>query len=149
MPRYENTSLDVSFNKYFQIVPALSNELRHEVYRIRHKVYCEDLQFEQTHPEGLEKDEYDRHSLHLLIRSIQTNEFIGCTRIIRTQPEDPDYPLPFEKTCQSVLNKSIVDPQKLPRSTIAEVSRLAVIASYRRRKNEQNRAIGIQLHRVD
>lgn len=143
MSQHAITDLGVSFKKYFQIVPALSNELKNEAFRIRHSVYCEDLKFERLHPQGLEKDEYDCHSLHILIRSVRMNEFIGCTRIIRPQPEDPLCLLPFEKTCRSVLNKSIIDPEKLPRGTIAEVSRLAVIANYRRRKNEQNYAIGL------
>ena len=141
MPQPVTANLGMSFKKYFQIVPALSDALKHESFRIRHKVYCEDLKFEQIQPEGLEIDDYDRHSLHLLIRSVQTNEFIGCTRIIRPQPETPFCLLPFEKMCQSVLDKSIVDPGRLPHPTIAEVSRLAVIANYRRRKNEKRKLI--------
>jgi N-acyl amino acid synthase of PEP-CTERM/exosortase system len=142
-PQLAIANLGVSFKKYFQIVPALSDALKYEAFRIRHKVYCEDLKFERIQSEGVEIDGYDRHSLHLLIRSVQTNEFIGCTRIIRPQPEDPSCLLPFEKLCRSVLDKSIVDPGQLPRQTIAEVSRLAVVASYRRRKNEKNQSIGL------
>jgi N-acyl amino acid synthase of PEP-CTERM/exosortase system len=131
------------FRQYFEIVPALSNALKDEVYRIRHQVYCEDLKFEPPRSDGREADEHDLNSIHLLMRSIKTGEFIGCTRIVQPPPTDPYYQLPFEKTCAEVLDRSIVDPAKLPRDRIAEVSRLAVIASYRRRKGERNSAISL------
>jgi N-acyl amino acid synthase of PEP-CTERM/exosortase system len=131
------------FKRYFEIVPAFSNALKDEVYRVRHQVYCEDLKFEPTQPDGREIDEHDSNSLHLLMRSVKTKEFVGCTRIVRTRLEDPHYQLPFERTSAAVLDRSIVDPAKLPRHTLAEVSRLAVVAGYRRRKGEANSAVGI------
>lgn len=132
-----------AFKEYFEIVPALNEELKNEAFRIRHQVYCEELKYEQERPKKLEIDEYDHHAFHLLIRSLRTKEYIGCTRIIRPNPENPDQLLPFEKTCMATLDRSIVDPRKLPRLQIAEVSRLAVVASYRRRKDEKNSAIGL------
>jgi N-acyl amino acid synthase of PEP-CTERM/exosortase system len=131
------------FKQYFEIVPAFSNALKDEVYRVRHQVYCEDLKFEPTQSDGREIDEHDSNSLHLLMRSVKTKEFVGCTRIVRPRLEDPHYQLPFERTSAAVLDRSIVDPAKLPRHTIAEVSRLAVVAGYRRRKGEASSAIGI------
>ena len=131
------------FKQYFEIVPAFSNALKDEVYRVRHQVYCEDLEFELVRPDRRETDEYDPYSLHLLMRNVQTNAFIGCTRIVRPRPDDPYYPLPFETTCVDTLDRSIIDPAKLPRQSIAEVSRLAVIARYRRRKGESNKTVGI------
>lgn len=131
------------FKQYFEIVPAFSDTLKDEVYRVRHQVYCEDLEYEPTRSDKRETDEHDPYSLHLLMRSVKTNEFVGCTRIVRYRPEDPHYPLPFETTCATTLDRSIVDPARLSRHSIAEVSRLAVIASYRRRKGERNSTIGI------
>lgn len=139
----EITNLGNTFKKYFEIVPALSSALKDEVYRVRHQVYCEDLEFEPVRSDGREIDEHDPNSLHLLMRNVRTQEFIGCTRIVRPRPDDPHYQLPFEKTCANVLDRSIIDPAKLPRHSIAEVSRLAVIARCRRRKGESTSAIGI------
>jgi N-acyl amino acid synthase of PEP-CTERM/exosortase system len=136
-------NLGSAFKQYFEIVPAYSRELKDEVYRVRHQVYCEDLEFESVRPDRREIDEHDPHSLHLLMRSVKTNEFVGCTRIVRPRPENPDYPLPFETTCAATLDRSIIDPAQLPRRCIAEVSRLAVISRYRRRKGEASSAIGI------
>lgn len=136
-------NLGKAFTEYFEIVPALSNALRDEVYSIRHQVYCEELAFEPQRPDRREYDEHDAHSLHLLIRSVKTNQFIGCTRIVRARPEDPNYPLPFEQTCAAAIDRSIVDPTKLPRDTIAEISRLAVIAQFRKRKDDEKNPLSI------
>ena len=96
------SDLGSTFKQYFEIVPALSDALKDEVYRVRHQVYCEDLKFEPVRSDKRETDEYDPHSLHLLIRSVKTNEFIGCTRIVRPFPDDPSHPLPFEKACADI-----------------------------------------------
>lgn len=133
---FDLLSLAHGFKKRFQIVPALSAELRDEAFRIRHQVYCEELKFEPPRPDGREVDEYDAQSLHCLIRSREAGEFIGCTRLILCRRSDPHYPLPFERTCAQTLDRSILDPQALPRNRIAEVSRLAVIRRYRRRRGE-------------
>lgn len=126
-----------TFSRYFEIVPALSEALKDHVYAIRHRVYCEELAYESARPDRRERDEYDARSLHLLIRSVQTDEYIGCTRLIRPAAEPPDDVLPFEQVCAGALDRSIVDPASLPRQTIAEVSRLAVIGTFRRRKGEE------------
>ena len=139
----EKFNLGNAFKQYFEIVPAFSDALKDEVYRIRHEVYCEDLKFEPTRSNGHETDEHDANSLHLLMRSVKTNEFVGCTRIVRPLPENPNRPLPFETTCAATLDRSVIDPATLPRNCIAEVSRLAVIARYRRRRGEANSAVGI------
>ena len=136
-------NLGKAFEQYFEIVPAFSDALKDDVYRIRHQVYCEELAYEPPRPDRRESDEYDAHSLHVLIRSVKTGEFVGCTRIIRAQPQDPYYPLPFENICAATLDRSIVDPAKLPRDTIAEVSRLAVIARFRKRKDEGKKPVSI------
>jgi N-acyl amino acid synthase of PEP-CTERM/exosortase system len=139
----ETAHLGNSFKQYFEIVPALTEELKYEAYRVRHSVYCDDLQFELSRPDNFETDEYDIHALHLLIRDIRNNVFIGCARVIRPSSDDADKPLPFEKACVNTLDRSIVDPLKLPRNKIAEVSRLAVVASFRRRKGEANNPINV------
>jgi len=136
-------NLGNAFKQYFEVVPALTDTLRDEVYHIRHQVYCEELAFEPQRPDKRESDEYDTHSLHLLIRSVQSGDFIGCTRIVRPKPEDPHYPLPFERTCSATLDRSIVDPATLPRHTIAEISRLAVVARYRQRKSDSKSPVSI------
>jgi N-acyl amino acid synthase of PEP-CTERM/exosortase system len=138
---FDITNLGASFKRYFEIVPALTEELRDTAFRIRHQVYCEDLKYEPERPSRRESDEYDRHSLHCLIRSVKTGEFAGCTRLILSRPDDPHYPLPFEKTCAEALDRALLDPQALSRHRIAEVSRLAVISKFRTRRGERHSAV--------
>jgi N-acyl amino acid synthase of PEP-CTERM/exosortase system len=136
-------NLGKAFRQYFEIVPAYSDALKDEVYRIRHQVYCEELAYEPVRPDRRERDEYDAHSLHVLIRSVKIGEFMGCTRLVLTRPEDPNYPLPFEKACAATLDRSIVDPAKLPRGSIGEFGRLAVLAQFRKRQGEEQHATGL------
>ena len=128
------------FEQYFEVVPARSAALRDEAYRLRHQVFCEDYGFEPRKPDRRESDHYDAQSMHLLIRSVRTGEFVGCTRIIRVQPRDGHPLLPFELICAGGIDRTIVDPAALPRHSIAEVSRLAILAKYRQPKGSRQRA---------
>ncbi len=144
MPLFEQNNLGSGFQRYFQIVPAVNDALRGDVFRIRHQVYCEDLKFEAPRPDCRESDEFDSHSIHCLIRTVAApSQWAGCTRLVLADPADPAEPLPFERTCAATLNRALVDPAKLPRERIAEVSRLAVCARFRRRKGEDRSSLGI------
>ena len=125
------------FKKYFDILPGLTDSEKQAAFRIRHSVYCEDLGWEPIHPEGVETDSYDSQSLHCLIRSRASGDFIGCVRLIRAAHGAPAALLPFEHTCADTMDRSIVDPAQLPRTKIAEVSRLAISRQFRRRRGEE------------
>src|SRR5689334_20676252 len=136
-------NLGEGFKKHFEVVPALTAELKNRVYEIRHRVYCEELKFEPVQPDGRETDEYDAHSLHCLLRNVHNGDFVGCVRLIRARPGNPGYPFPFEKSCKATLDRTIMDPQSLSRETIGEVSRLAVLREYRKRKGESEQPVGL------
>ncbi|WP_341643729.1 PEP-CTERM/exosortase system-associated acyltransferase [Thauera sp. SDU_THAU2] len=141
----DRINLGYGFRKYFRIDAAHDEALRDQVYRIRHEVYCEELQFEPERPDRREIDAYDAHSLHCLLRGVdEPHTLVGCTRLVLVNPDEPDAPLPFERTCAATLDRSIIDPAKMPRGRIAEVSRLAVCARYRRRKGEARKPADIQ-----
>ncbi|WP_297358872.1 PEP-CTERM/exosortase system-associated acyltransferase [Thauera sp.] len=140
----DQLNLGQGFRKYFRIDAAIDEALKDDVFRIRHSVYCEDLQFEPESPDGREIDVYDAHSVHcLLSTSTMPRQPVGCARLVLANPQDPDAPLPFELTCASALDRSIIDPAKLPRERIAEISRLAVHRSYRRRKGEDQTTVQV------
>ncbi|MFT3759316.1 PEP-CTERM/exosortase system-associated acyltransferase [Thauera sp.] len=141
----DRINLGYGFRKYFRIDAAQNETLRDQVYRVRHEVYCEELKFEPERPDRREIDAYDAHSLHCLLRGVdEPYTLVGCTRLVLANPDEPDAPLPFERTCAGTLDRSIIDPAKLPRGRIAEVSRLAVCSRYRRRKGETRKAADIQ-----
>lgn len=144
MSLLDRFSLGEGFRKYFEVATAFDDAARNDVFGIRHEVYCEELGFEPVRPDRRETDEYDRHSLHCLMRtSTEPHALVGCNRLVMARPEEPDYPLPFERTCAATLDRSIIDPAKEPRGAIAEVSRLAVRAHYRRRKGETKAAVAL------
>ncbi|MFG6412531.1 PEP-CTERM/exosortase system-associated acyltransferase [Roseateles sp. DC23W] len=135
-----NRNLGESFSQYFELLPALDDATREEVFRIRHEVYCRDLGWEPVRADGLERDAFDPQSVHCLLRHRVTREPVGCTRLILADEAHPDQLLPVERSCAEVLDRSILDPATLPRRTVAEVSRLAVMRNFRQRKGESQSA---------
>ena len=136
--RFPKLFLKDGFSRYFRYVPAVTPDLIHEVYRIRHKVYCEDLKFEKTRPDGEETDGYDAHSLYGLVQSVASGEYVGCARLIYANPNNLSLPFPVEASCAATIDRAKFDAGTIPRNKVGEVSRLAVVASFRRRKGEAN-----------
>lgn len=136
-------NLGSKFQELFELTPALDAASIETVYRIRHDVYCRDLGWEAVREDGLETDDYDRHSIHCLLRRRGTDEPVGCTRLVLARPEDPSFPLPFEQSCREVINRELVDPARLPRDGIGEVSRLAVVSAFRQRKGETSQPLSV------
>ncbi|MBK7353493.1 MAG: PEP-CTERM/exosortase system-associated acyltransferase [Nitrosomonas sp.] len=142
MSQNEQINISKVFSEHFEIIPALSDELKEEAYRVRHHVYCEDLSYESQRENKCESDEYDANSLHLLLKSIKLNKFIGCTRLVRRSADNLYELLPFEKICSHTLDYSKIN-NLLRRDNIAEVSRLAVTSDFRRRKGEADQPVSI------
>jgi N-acyl amino acid synthase of PEP-CTERM/exosortase system len=129
------------FNKYFEMIPAISDELKHEVYKLRYQVYSTE-NGDKTgfnnfidHSEGMEFDEYDSHSSHYLIRHRERGIYMATTRLILPDANNREKLFPIEKHSQI----DDVDLLKaLPRHNLAELSRFCVSKEFRRRKNEQH-----------
>lgn len=136
IPAFQDLAL--AFQHRFQVVPADTAALREECFRIRHTVYCEEFAFEPVRADGRETDEWDAHSIHCLLQSTTTEEYLGCIRLVVPPSSAPNLPLPFEHACVSAIDRSLVDPRRLPRDSIAEVSRLAVVPQFRRRRGEKS-----------
>lgn len=138
----EMLHLHKHFSTYFQVVPADSPELVREAQMIRHEVYCAELGWEPISRDGLERDEHDAHALHCLLRAVRSQRYIGCVRLVLPhQGENPA--LPIQSLCLDKLMPGHPDPRAAARGEIAEVSRLAIVSDYRRRKNEQGRPVTI------
>lgn len=139
MMQTDRSDLGSGFRRYFRVAAALDEALRDDVYRIRHEVYCEELKFEPERHDRRESDRFDAHSLHCLLSTAREPlDPVGCARLVCPRRDAPDVALPFEIACAATLDRSIIDPARLPRHRIAEVSRLAVRGRYRQRKGEKN-----------
>ena len=137
---YEMLQLHKHFRTYFQVVPAVNEGLIREAQMIRHDVYSSELGWEPISADGLEKDIHDPHSLHCLLKAVRSNRYIGCVRLVLP---DSTLALPLQQTCAGKLDVGYPDVAAMARGEVAEVSRLAIISDYRRRKNEQGRPMGI------
>ncbi len=129
-----NNSIE-AFNGYFEMVPALSDALKHEVYKLRYQVYCIENSFENPddYPDNLEFDEFDEHSVHYLIRHRKSGEYAATVRLILPDANNPDKLFPLEIHCEI---DNIAMMQLIDRQHLGEVSRLCVSKAFRKRKND-------------
>ena len=144
IPILDTNELNTGFQDYFQPILATSNEMFAEVHRLRYQVYCREFRFEKEEdcPNQQESDGYDRHSLHCVLLHVPTRKIAGSVRLILPDPEAKHTRLPFEKFCGHSLDRTIIDPVKLPANGYGEISRLAVAAEFRRRRGEDDSPIG-------
>lgn len=117
------------FDQYFKILLADTPDLRSMVYRLRYNVYCQELGHESPDkfPDGLERDNYDSHSIHCLLLHRRTGRYIGCVRLVLSAPNHAHTKFPFEAICSynPKEHREIGEPY-------AEVSRLAVVSHFRK-----------------
>jgi N-acyl amino acid synthase of PEP-CTERM/exosortase system len=132
----DSSIIDV-FNKYFDMVPAVSDELKKEVYKLRYQVYCIEACFEdpEPYPDEMEFDEFDSHSVHYLIYHRKRGVYIATTRLILPEINNPGKLFPIEINSQ-IDNFDAL--KHISRNYLAEASRFCVSKEFRRRKNELN-----------
>lgn len=146
--------LAVKFMKYFRIVMADTDELRREAYKIRYKVYCDELNYEDkgAFPDGMERDGFDSFSDHILLAHKNSQTYAGTVRLVRPSGSTPGQILAMEKFCSHAMNPEAIEILKTHRDTTAEVSRLAVTALFRRRTGEVKQPFvveGVRTHLDD
>ena len=117
------------------MVPAISDELKKEAYKLRYQVYCIENQFlnAEDYSDNLEFDEFDQQSVHYLIRHRKSGDYAATTRIILTDNRNPKKPFPLEVHCK-IDNVAVMQP--INRKHLGEVSRFCVSKSFKKRKNE-------------
>lgn len=119
------------FSQYLKPQVASTADLKHEVFKLRHNVYCEELHFEDLKPNHEEFDEFDSHSIHCFIRHLGTSQMAGTVRLITS--DHPQQLLPIEKFCSHAIEDLSLSPANFARENICEFSRLAVPAMFRKR----------------
>jgi N-acyl amino acid synthase of PEP-CTERM/exosortase system len=124
-----------SFTKWFDIVPANTPELLRDAYALRYQVYCVENPFEDPadHPDGLETDEYDSHSVHSLLVHRERQEVAGTVRLVLPVVNGPDLELPISSVC----DRKALEQARFPRAATAEISRFSISKAFRRRASDQ------------
>ena len=104
---------------------ADTEELKQEIYKLRYNVYVDEFKFENPsdHPDGLEKDIYDDHSIHLVGICRKTKKVIATLRMVRHS----SLGLPINNIKDYNFKWSEAD-----RRNIIEVSRLTIDTKFRR-----------------
>lgn len=130
----------------FQRIFANTPELIRESYRLRYQVYCLERQFENPaqSPDGLERDGYDHHSLHGILRHRATGTAIGTMRWILHKAEAGTRSFPLYEVCQDPRMRS---EDFLPLERTAELSRFAISKEFRRRASDG--VCGLTRHAVE
>lgn len=123
------------YSEYFDVVRADTPELVREAYRLRYQVYCVENAFENPaeHPDGLESDEFDDHSLQSLLVHRASGTVAGTVRLILPQPGRPGLGLPMLTLCR---DSELRSGKLLPRESTAEISRFAISKAFRRRAED-------------
>jgi N-acyl-L-homoserine lactone synthetase len=104
---------------------ANSPELIREAYRLRHQVYCIENNYEPGNL-GLEFDEFDAHSRHVVIRRNSTGEVVGTVRLVLARSGLGQVTFPLQQVCDPTLLRTV------PFRTTGEVSRFAISKERRR-----------------
>ena len=122
-----NHSTKSDFTDVFNICIANTSQLKEEVFRLRYQIYCEELKYEPLakFPEKMERDAYDSHSVHCLLKHNPSNCYVGCFRLVL--PENPHKKFPLE----SFFPDNLMDFAYTSRLQFAEVSRLMVVSEFR------------------
>ena len=126
-----STSLFGLYDSMFEGVIADSEDLVDECYKLRYQVYCVEHPFEE--PDATkgeyERDEYDGHSIHALLRHRETGEFIGTVRLIMGAKDSPKR-MPIMDVCEE---NHIFLPDAIAKTPSVEISRFCISKDFRRR----------------
>lgn len=131
--------LSENFLSYFDITFAATQAQKKEVYGVRYSVYCEEFGYEPADlfPDDEETDSFDETSLHALVIHKASGIPAGCVRLVSTVGSDEADLLPFESNCADSLDQEFLSSLDLDRSSVCEISRLAVDGAFRRRSGER------------
>ncbi|MCU0936662.1 MAG: PEP-CTERM/exosortase system-associated acyltransferase [Gammaproteobacteria bacterium] len=115
------------FDDHFEVFVADTPGGRAIHYRIRYEVYCRETGFEDSRdfPDGEERDRYDEHSIHFLVRHRPSQDWIAAMRLVLPRGGR----LPFADLCPSIKTS----PLPVATRDAAEVSRLCMVEGFRRR----------------
>jgi len=123
------------FSDFLEPVIANSEENKAASYNIRHRVYCEELGFEEVKASNMETDDFDSFSTTCLIKHRRSKNFAGTVRLVR--PKLNSDLLPIEKYCLDSIDHKTLNPSLFKREQICEISRLAVPKEFRKREMDR------------
>ncbi len=123
------------YQKTFDVIPATTEALRNEAFRLRYQVYCIEHPFEDpgSNPEGIETDEFDEHAAQNLLIHRATGRAAGTVRLVLPLADAPEQSFAIQRVC---VDPIIADQRRFPITMMGEVSRFCVSKAFRRRKGD-------------
>ena len=129
-------SLEESISNFFfsryELVIASEESEKQISYKTRHKVYCEEMKFEQQNATALEKDKYDDRAINCYIKHLPTGECAGTIRLVL--PTKAGLSLPLEEKCADAFDDGGLLPSNCEPTSVCEISRLAIPREFRVRQ---------------
>lgn len=113
-----------------EVVQGRDDDLLKRVFELRYQVYCQECGFlpAANYPDHCEVDQYDGTSAHFCAFNLQ-DELVGYVRMVRPERTQS---FPFQSHCHDLLaGATLAPPQQA-----AEISRLMVTQTYRRRRGD-------------
>ncbi|MHC6644994.1 PEP-CTERM/exosortase system-associated acyltransferase [Alteromonas sp. HB246098] len=127
----EETITSFFFSRYELVIANEENE-KQVSYKTRHKVYCEEMKFEQKNAAAIEKDKYDDRAINCYIKHRPTGECAGTIRLVL--PTEAGLSLPLEEKCADAFDDGSLLPSSCDPTSICEISRLAIPREFRVRQ---------------
>ncbi|MFZ8199907.1 PEP-CTERM/exosortase system-associated acyltransferase [Alteromonas portus] len=119
------------FSRYELVIANEENE-KQVSYKTRHKVYCEEMKFEQKNAASIEKDKYDDRAINCYIKHRPTGECAGTIRLVL--PTEAGLSLPLEEKCAEAFEDGALLPSSCDPTSVCEISRLAIPREFRVRQ---------------
>jgi N-acyl amino acid synthase of PEP-CTERM/exosortase system len=119
------------YDSLFEGVIANTPDLIDECYKLRYQVYCVEHPFEEPDPGfgEYERDQFDGHAVHALLRARKTGEFIGTVRLIIDDLEGPAR-IPIKSLSEEHM---VSLPASFSKKSYGEISRFCISKKLRRR----------------
>jgi N-acyl amino acid synthase of PEP-CTERM/exosortase system len=127
------------YQKFFYTVKATTPEQLKQAYHIRYEVYYDEYKWPEPQPDDnhLESDIWDRFSVHALLFHKPSNQPIGYIRVIPLETS-VTHTLPLEEHYADALAFQNAPISHLRQGRAGEVSRMAILPSFRRRASDKN-----------
>lgn len=122
-------NLKEAYDHWFDVIPANTPGLVERANRLRYQVYCVENNYEDpsAHPCSIERDEYDKRSVHSLLATRTSGAIAGTVRLILPASK-PEESFPIQGICKS---PRLSDPKMFYHGKAAEISRFCISKEFR------------------
>ncbi|MGR9115216.1 MAG: PEP-CTERM/exosortase system-associated acyltransferase [Gammaproteobacteria bacterium] len=131
--------LQSHYRRYFYTLKASTSDLKETAYKIRYQVYFQEQKMISAEHvgESFETDRWDSDAVHSILFHKPTNQPIGNVRVIPLENTSHNI-LPIEQHYKKSFDFSATQISQLRDGKIGEVSRMAILSSFRRRPMDRD-----------